>query len=536
MGWDENRAYDSIRCGVTSPSLGRPDMTTEEIYDVAIVGYGPVGQVLAALLGHQGHRVVVLERHHGIYPLPRAVRMDGEVQRVLQNVGSMDDIAHELLPVSQYTWFGADGDPILVIDIPPHPSGWPDVLFHQPTVETALRANVTAITNVDVKLGWIVEGVSQTAGDVAISATSDSGDATTIRARYAVGADGANSVVRQAASISQVDLGFSEFWLVVDIRPSDMADFDHLPTACQRCDPKRPVTIVGNGTHHRRWEFMLLPGETPEDFADPARVWELLGDVTGPDRAELVRHAVYNFRSLISESLQAGRIFLAGDAAHVMPPFMGEGMCTGIRDANNLAWKLDLVLRGLAAADVLQSYTTERLPFVHHSVNVSVEMGKVSCLLDPMAAAGRDAVMRSAMAPPPPAPPRMLGPLVNADASDALAGSLSVQGTLEGDDSVARRADGVLGAGFTLIVRTGDPLATIDAETLTWFGSVGGTIATLDPTVEGFIRDADGRLTRWMDSHGVAVVLSRPDQYVYGSSPRNEGTSALLNQLRVSLR
>jgi 2-polyprenyl-6-methoxyphenol hydroxylase-like FAD-dependent oxidoreductase len=305
MGWDENRAYDSIRCGVTSPSLGRPDMTTEEIYDVAIVGYGPVGQVLAALLGHQGHRVVVLERHHGIYPLPRAVRMDGEVQRVLQNVGSMDDIAHELLPVSQYTWFGADGDPILVIDIPPHPSGWPDVLFHQPTVETALRANVTAITNVDVKLGWIVEGVSQTAGDVAISATSDSGDATTIRARYAVGADGANSVVRQAASISQVDLGFSEFWLVVDIRPSDMADFDHLPTACQRCDPKRPVTIVGNGTHHRRWEFMLLPGETPEDFADPARVWELLGDVTGPDRAELVRHAVYNFRSLISESLQA---------------------------------------------------------------------------------------------------------------------------------------------------------------------------------------------------------------------------------------
>ncbi len=462
--------------------------------------------------------------------------MDGEVQRILQHIGLMDDIAHELLPVSNYTWFGADGDPILEIKIPPHPSGWADVLFHQPTVETALRANVAGIANVDVRLGWMVDGVSQTASEVAISATSDRGDAATIRARYVVGADGANSVVRQAAGIGQVDLGFSEFWLVVDIRPFDMADFDHLPTACQLCDPKRPVTIVGNGTHHRRWEFMLLPGETPEDFADPARVWELLGDVTGPDRAELVRHAVYNFRSQIAETLQADRIFLAGDAAHVMPPFMGEGMCTGIRDANNLAWKLDLVLRDLASHDVLQSYAPERLPFVHHSVHVSVEMGKVSCLLDPMAAAGRDAAMRSGVAPPPPPPPRMSGPVINADASDALAGSLSVQGTLTGSDGVDRRADEVLGAGFSLIARTGDPFTAIDAETLTWFGWIGGTTATLDPTVDGCIRDADGRLTGWLESHDAAVVLSRPDQYVYGSSPRIEGASVLLDQLRRSLR
>jgi 2-polyprenyl-6-methoxyphenol hydroxylase-like FAD-dependent oxidoreductase len=491
--------------------------------------------VLAALLGHQGHRVVVLERHHGIYPLPRAVRMDGEVQRILQHVGVMHAIAHELLPVAQYTWFGADGDPIMVIDIPPHPAGWPDVLFHQPTVETALRANVSGIANVDVKLGWMVEAVTQTDSEVAISAASDRGDAATIRARYVVGADGANSVVRQAAGIGQVDLGFSEFWLVVDIRPFDMADFDHLPAACQMCDPVRPVTIVGNGTHHRRWEFMLLPGEAPEDFADPARIWELLGDVTGPDRAELVRHAVYNFRSQIADTLQAGRVFLAGDAAHVMPPFMGEGMCTGIRDANNLAWKLDLVLRDLASPKMLTSYTPERLPFVHYSVNVSVEMGKVSCLLDPQAAAGRDAAMRSGMAPPPPQPPRMSGPAIHADASDSLAGMLSMQGMIEGDDGVAQYADEVLGSGFHLIVRSGDPQKLIDAETLAWFASIGGITASLDASVAGHIRDADGRLTEWLESNDVAAVLARPDQYVYGSSNQLEGAWVLLDQLRRSL-
>jgi 2-polyprenyl-6-methoxyphenol hydroxylase-like FAD-dependent oxidoreductase len=507
----------------------------EELYDVAIVGYGPVGQVLAALLGQQGHRVVVLERHHNIYPLPRAVRMDGEVLRILQNLGVTNDIAHELLPVPKYTWFGADGDPIMVIDIPPHPSGWPDVLFHQPTVEAALRARVSDIANVDVKLGWMVERVSQTESSVTISATSDGGEAATVQARYVVGADGANSVVRHAAGIGQADLGFSEFWLVVDIRPFDMADFDHLPAACQVCDPKRPVTIVGNGTHHRRWEFMLLPGETPEDFADPARVWELLGDVTGPDRAELVRHAVYNFRSLIAETLQAGRIFLAGDAAHVMPPFMGEGMCTGIRDANNLAWKLDLALRNLASPDVLVSYAPERLPFVHYSVNLSVEMGKVSCLLDPQAAAGRDEAMRSMMALPPPSPPRMSGTGISADPADELAGTLSVQGTLRDADGVNRRADEVLGSGFNLILRSGDPQTLADADTLAWFASVGGTTATLDSAVAGHITDADGRLMAWLESSDVAVVLSRPDQYVFASSNDNGDVAALLNQLRRSL-
>jgi 2-polyprenyl-6-methoxyphenol hydroxylase-like FAD-dependent oxidoreductase len=523
--------------GATNPSAGRPNVSGQtEFYDVAIVGYGPVGQVLAALLGRCGHRVAVLERHHQIYPLPRAVRSDGEVLRVLQNLGVTDDIAHELLPVSEYVWFGADGDPIMRIDIPQHGSGWPDVLFHQPTVEAAMRARVARESTVDVMLGWSVESVSQTGTNVEVRATAENGQAATIRARYVIGADGANSRVRHAAGIGQVDLGFSEFWLVVDIRPFDMADFDHLPIACQRCDPKRPVTIVGNGTHHRRWEFMLLPGETPDDFTNPERIWELLGDVTGPDRADLVRHAVYNFRSLIADTLQADRIFLAGDAAHVMPPFMGEGMCTGIRDANNLAWKLDLVLRDLASIDLLTSYSPERLPFVHHSVHLSVEMGKISCLLDPVAAAGRDAAMRTGTAPPPPPPPRMSGTIISADPTDTLAGTLSVQGRLRSEDGVPRWADVTLGSGFTTIIRNGDPHTLASAETLTWFTSIGGAMATLDPTIVGHITDADGRLTEWLETNEATGVLSRPDQYVYGSTNDTRSLGALLDELRTALR
>jgi 2-polyprenyl-6-methoxyphenol hydroxylase-like FAD-dependent oxidoreductase len=508
-----------------------------EIYDVAIVGYGPVGQTLAALLGSRGYRVAVLERHHDIYPLPRAVRSDGEVLRVMQNLGITDDIAHELLPVERYVWFGADDEPILKIEIPPHPSGWPDVLFHQPTLELALRARVDREPTVEVMLGWSVDAVTQTDDLVRVAATSDSGQSSTISARYVVGADGANSIVRQAADIGQTDLGFSENWLVVDIRPFDMSDFDHLPAACQRCDPKRPVTIVGNGTRHRRWEFMLLPGEGPEDFDDPQRIWELLGDVTGPDRAELVRHAVYNFRSLIAESMQAGRIFLAGDAAHVMPPFMGEGMCTGIRDANNLAWKLDLVLGGRAPAQSLESYSPERLPFVHHSVNLSVAMGQVSCILDPAAAAGRDEMMRSSDAPPPPAPPRLTGPMTSvSDAeTDPLAGTLSVQGTFVAVDGPPRRADEILGAGFSLVTRTGDPAVVLGAATRDWFVSLGGATATLDTAVADHLVDADGRLTGWLDGHGVQAVLCRPDQFVFGSVTDLGKVEALVERLRHAI-
>jgi 2-polyprenyl-6-methoxyphenol hydroxylase-like FAD-dependent oxidoreductase len=500
------------------------------VFDVAIVGYGPVGQVLAGLLGRQGHRVVVLERHREIYPLPRAVRCDGEVLRTLQRLGVADAIAHELLPVERYVWFGADGDPILTIQIPQHPSGYPDCLFHQPTLETELRRRVAQMPEVTVMLGTTVTAVSPRDGSVTVTVTDDSGASVSVEARYLVGADGANSVVRTESGIGQTDLGFSEHWLVVDVRPHDMADFAHLETASQLCDPRRPTTVVGNGRNHRRWEFMLLPGERPEDFAAPERVWELLAGVTTPDRVELVRHAVYNFRSLVAERLQHGRVFLAGDAAHVMPPFMGEGMCSGIRDANNLAWKLDLTLTGRTDESVLDSYTAERMPFVFHSIGVSMEMGKVSCELNPAAAAGRDQAMRTGEALPPPPPPIMSGPLAG---TGALAGTISTQPTLLVDAEHVH-GDAVLGDGFQLILATGDPAALIEASDRDWFAAI-GTAATFDRAVAGHLVDADGRFTNWLASGGAAVVLIRPDQYVAASASDAADAAKLVADLRTRL-
>jgi hypothetical protein len=379
-------------------------------------------------------------------------------------------------------------------------------------------------------LGVTVETVSQNDGSVTVVGTDDHGAPVSVEARYLVGADGANSVVRAASGIGQTDLGFSEHWLVVDVRPHDMADFAHLETASQICDPRRPVTVVGNGRNHRRWEFMLLPGERPEDFAAPDRVWELLAGVAGPDRVELVRHAVYNFRSLVAERLQHGRMFLAGDAAHVMPPFMGEGMCTGIRDANNLAWKLDLALTGRADAAMLDSYTPERMPFVFHSIGMSMEMGKVSCELNPAAAAGRDQAMRTGEAPPPPPPPILTGPLVG---PGTLAGMISVQPTVRVDGENVH-GDAVCGDGFQLILAARDPADLIGSEDRDWFATI-GTMSTFDETVTGHLIDADCRFTGWLADAGAAAVLIRPDQYVADSVTDAADVAALVRDLREQL-
>lgn len=227
-----------------------------------------------------------------------------------------------------------------------------------------------------------------------------------LRARYVVGADGANSTVRAACGIGHVDYGFAERWVVADVRPHDMRPFEHLPVVVQYCDPRRPHAAIRGGKRHRRWEFMLLPDEDPADFDDPARVWDLLAPFITPDEGTLVRKAVYEFHSLHAETMRSGRALLAGDAAHLMPPHRAEGMCSGMRDANNLAWRLDHVLRGVASDALLDSHTSERRPQNEAMIRISMEMGRISCMLDPEAASARDAALRSGGTPPPAPMPR----------------------------------------------------------------------------------------------------------------------------------
>ena len=361
-------------------------------------------------------------------------------------------------------------------------------------------------------------------------------EARSIRARWVVGADGANSFVRETRGITRRDLGFQERWLVVDLEPHDIDALD-LPPACQWCDPARPTTHVRSGTRHRRFEFMLLPGEDPADFENPARAWELLAPWFTPADGTLTRHTVYEFRSMLAERMRDGRVLLVGDAAHLTPPFLGQGLCSGLRDAANVAWKLDLVLRGIADESLLDTVDPERQPQNEWVIALAVELGRVLCQLDANLAAERDTALRAAGAPPAPQLAPLTAGLLRRSADGApgpLAGHLSVQGliaTPSGDVLL----DDLTGGGFTLIAAAGEPLEELDGRGRALLDVLAAHVVSLDPRADGGQRDADGRLTSWLREHGAHAVLVRPDFYVFGSAASAGDLPALIDGLRDQL-
>ena len=507
--------------------------STEDIHDVVIVGYGPVGQALAGHLGHDGLDVCVFERFPALYNRPRAVRMDHEAMRMWQNLGIVEELADDLFPVDEYEWFGADGEPLLRFTIPRGPSGWAhSYTFYQPYFEATLDRFVRAHPNVEVHQGWTMTGLRQhdefvevelfrtaTVQDASIKATTITAERRTARARYLVGADGAKSTVRKALGISFQDLGFSERWVSVDLKPYDMNALPPLTTSRMYCDPKRPHVNCPNGKTHRRWEWMLLDGESPAGFRDDHSIWKLLSDWITCDQAELVRWAVYEFHCGVAETMRAGRCFLAGDAAHLMPPHMGEGLCTGFRDVANLAWKLALELRDQVADSLLQTYTLERLPHSLALVRRSEQMGKISCELDPARAAARDNEIRAQGglgAWPFPALEDGLLHKVSGILTP-LAGQLSVQGTIAlGGRS--GRLDDIVGHGFTLVSLDGDPDRVLSEEQLEYLDRLRTHYVWLGGEGPRAASDVDGELTAWLRTAGAAAVLIRPDFYVFGSA------------------
>ena len=517
--------------------------------DVAIVGYGPVGQVLAALLGRAGHRVAVVERFREIYRLPRAVHIDHEIMRLLQSLGVAERLADEMVPMSEYQWFGADRQPLLTLTpATPAASAWEsDYMFFQPALEGALTAHVCGLESVTVQRGWSAEELVAAQDGVVLTVRRHeepepgrlvpTEHTRAIRARWVIGADGANSFVRQASAITRRDLGFAERWLVVDAEPDDMGALAELPIACQWCDPQRPTTHVQSGPRHRRWEFMLLPHEDPADFQDPARVWGLLGPWFKPGDGGLTRSSVYEFRSMLANRMRSGRVLLVGDAAHLTPPFLGQGLCSGVRDASNLAWKLDLVLRDVAGEALLDSVDAERQPHNEWVINLAVALGQVLCQLDVEAAAERDRMMRQADAAPPIAFPALTAGLLHRPAGgapDQLAGTLSVQGRVAAAGREGR-FDDIAGGGFQLIVLRGDPLQLLDTAQQSLLAALDVAVASLDPDALHGVRDLDGRLTAWLQDNGAYAVLVRPDFYVFGSVAQPSQLPSLLSDLQAQM-
>ncbi|MGQ0831672.1 MAG: bifunctional 3-(3-hydroxy-phenyl)propionate/3-hydroxycinnamic acid hydroxylase [Microthrixaceae bacterium] len=471
----------------------------EAMIDLLVVGFGPVGATMAGLAARQGLAVLAVDREVDLYPLPRAAHCDHEILRILQELGCADEVVAAMLVNDGMDFLTADREVLLRFRTRGlAPTGWPaSVLFHQPGFESALRRAVHD-TTAEVRLGLGLTGITQDPDGV----TATLRDGERVRARFAVGCDGARSMVRSRIGAEMEDLEFEEPWLVVDLLLQE--PIAALPGhALQVCDPARPHTLVPMPWPRFRFEFMLLPGEDPDGIQRPERVGELLSSWIDPSLVEVERAAVYTFHGLIARQWRSGRIFLAGDAAHQMPPFLGQGMCSGMRDAANLVWKLAAVLQRDAPDALLDTYQLEREPHVRSIVEAAVGFGRLICTTDPVVAAARDAQMLAAPmdeASAPAAAPLLGGGL----ALGPGGGAPSAQPTLAG-----QRLDDVVGSRFALITR--EPLPPEHPAHIWWSGRAAILDASATPELLGLL---DGQ---------EAVVL-RPDRYVFATGSTAEVT------------
>jgi flavoprotein hydroxylase len=513
--------------------------------DVIVVGNGPVGATLGVLLAQRGRRITVLERRRRPYTLPRATSFDGETARLLAGCGTGAGLVRITEPANGYQWRTAGGETLLDIAFRAEgPYGWPDAnTMHQPALEELLAARAAELPGVTVVRGRQVVGIEERDDRVAVTAEDEDGAARTYTARWVVGCDGANSFVRHHLDVPVTDLGFSYEWLLCDVELRELGEF--VPTNVQICDPARPTTLVGSGPGHRRWEFMRLPGERAAELNREETAWRLLAPYgVTPDTATLLRSTTYIFQARWAERWRAGRVLLAGDAAHLMPPFAGQGMCSGIRDVVNLVWKLDLVLGGLAPKSLLDTYTEERRAQVHEAILSSVQLGRVICVTDPTAAAERDATILAGRRDRGPADPDPAKPLTEGllhrgeDGSPASpAGEVLPQGRVRGPGGTGL-FDDVVGRGFVLLLAEGAD-ADLDEEQSAFLTDLGTHVVRLlpeDGTPQGeAVADVSGVYRAFLVRHGADAVLVRPDYHVYGAASGLRAAAVLVDGLRARL-
>ncbi|SDC04303.1 flavoprotein hydroxylase [Raineyella antarctica] len=497
----------------------------DTMYDAVIVGAGPVGLSLGRMLGLNGHQVLILDRWPQPYPLPRAVHFDDEIGRIFQSMELTDQIkaVSEGVP-DFYEWRNAEGETLVRIDWSgTGPCGWPTAsFFSQPQVEALLADAVEAMDNVTLMRAAEAVGIEERDDSVRVTLHSTQIGQTTVDARFVVGCDGAKSFVREHLGTTMHDEGFFFDWLIVDVMPKD--DVEWSPQNWQSCDPARPTTLVSGGPGRRRWEFMRLPGETRAQMNTPEKAWQLL-EAWGrtPENTELERHALYTFSARWAEKWNSGRLAIAGDAAHQMPPFAGQGMCSGLRDAANLAWKLDRVLRGESTQELLDTYTSERKAHLQHAIAMSVELGRVICVLDVEIAAERDARMLAGGADPAKVLPISALPVLGEGVCAEDLGIPDLRGTLAPQFPVDRDSrtdllDDITGPGALLLVPGTMPAADQhDPALLDQLVRLEVQPLAIAVTGSADLQDPTGAWTDWFTQNRVAAVLIRPDHYIFGA-------------------
>lgn len=567
-------------------------MTQEtDAYDVVISGLGPTGLTLAHLLGQRGLSVLVLEREPVFYGNARAVYTDDECMRIFQSISLADELAADMLQDAVVQMVLPDGDVLMQLSDTRRPYGWPaNNFFYQPFLETEMAETLSRYPSVTVRRGREVTQFEQDKDGVTVhhaatqgmqygktNATAtitaakpliDSSDTGSVHAKYFVACDGGRSTIRPLLGIEMTGQSFPNPWLVVDIKAKDPSDgLNHLPYFNFICDPACPTVSCVQPKGHHRFEFMLMPGQTKEYMEDPATIRKLLSRHVDVEKFDILRSLVYTFNALIAETWKVGRVLLCGDSGHMTPQFIGQGMNAGVRDAFNLAWKLDAVLKGRGGERLLDTYQSERRPHVNDMIQTAIDMKNFVSEANPVKAFLRNTLTRLALATPVlgdfarrgdfiPQPEYKPGTFFGLErkARRGPEGRLLPQPSVRCSDGKQRLLDEVLGNDYAIVGLGVDPRKALGAAELATWKYLKANFVVVYPlggrpqgkidrhSLQGLIEVEDfyGELLKWMKAHGKdlgGVAIVRPDRVVFGVVHANElpnATHALIEQLQLN--
>ena len=508
--------------------------------DVAIVGAGPTGLMMANLLGTHGLRVEVFEAGASLIDYPRGVGMDDETLRTFQAAGLADAVLPHTIPHQVLAFVDRKQRDLARMAPPTGEFGWPRRNgFVQPLADQVLLAGLPRFTNVKVNWSSQVTGLRQDADGVDLQVSTTEGTHT-VRASYVVGSDGGRSATRKSLGLSFKGSSSTANWLVVDLRNDPLGR----PGAYVCADPERPYVSLGIPHGIRRFEFMLLPGETEEQAMSDEFVARLLRRLvpSGPP-VDIIRRRVYTHHSRLAERFRSDRVFLIGDAAHVMPVWQGQGYNSGIRDSLNLSWKLAMAVQGKASAGLLDTYEIERRDHVRAMMDLSTWVGRVVSIRNRPLAWARDVFFRSISGVPSvknyivqmrfkPMPTMTEGAITfeGSASQPSPVGRLFIQPTVKTSTHPSLKLDDALGPWFALVAWNNDPREILDDDALAKLEHLGVRLVSARPAVQLVkgdpsddddvlvVGDIDGSLKRWFDVRTESVVLLRPDRIVGGAS------------------
>jgi 3-(3-hydroxy-phenyl)propionate hydroxylase len=560
-----------------------------ETYDVVISGLGPTGMTLAHLLGQRGLSVLILEREPHFYGNARAVYTDDECMRIFQSIGVADELVKDMLQDTVVQMVLKDGTVLFQINDPTQIFGWsPSYFFYQPLLEATLSQTLARRPTVQVIRGREVLSFTQDSSTVTIKHAATQGlqygktaatqtitgakpvvnedDIQHVHARYFVACDGGRSTIRAQLGVEMTGKSFPNPWLVVDIKAKDPQDgLNHLPYFNFICDPECPTVNCVQPNGHHRFEFMLMPGQTKEYMEDPATIRSLISRHVDPDKFDILRSLVYTFNALIAGQWREGRVFLAGDSAHMTPQFIGQGMNAGVRDAYNLAWKLDAVLRGRAGDQLLDTYQSERRPHVHDMIKTAVDMKSFVSVANPVLGVIRNVLTKLALATP------VVGRFIQSGAfipqpfyqngkyfgiprarKNDAAGRWLPQPDVRGTFGRNQKLDELLGNEFTLLGLGIDPRENLGKESLAVWerhttnfvaaypfgGRPQGNVSRTSPKGLLIAEDRTGELLAWLKKHHAKpgdIAIVRPDRFLFAVVPAahiDQATREFSKQLR----